>query len=218
MGGRDDVLAEAHRNYEAGDWQFTAELTTYLIRIDQDDFDARRLKAAAFRHLGYAQINPTWRGFYLTGAHYLEGTITDALDRTFAFLGQNRSAPGVVAGLPPSVLVEQMPVRLRAEDSADLHLAVALDFTDVDEVFTVEIRRGIAETARLDGRVPNARPVDATVAGPRTALGPLLLGAVGARAGLDHPDLAITGDRTELERFFDAFEDVFDTYPPFFLR
>ena len=218
MGGRDDVLDEARRSYAAGEWQFTAELTTYLIRIDPDDTDARALKAAAFRHLGYTQINPTWRGFYLTGALYLEGSITGALDATFQFLGQARSAAGVVEALPASVLVEQMPVRLRGEDAADLELTVALEFTDVDEVFTVEIRRGIAETARLAHRVPHGRPIDATLAGPRAALGPLLLGAVAAATGLDHPDLVVTGDRDDLVRFFDAFEDVFSSYPPFFLR
>jgi len=28
----------------------------------------------------------------------------------------------------------------------------------------------------------------------------------------------VTGDRDDLVRFFDAFEDVFSSYPPFFLR
>ena len=183
MGGRDAVLAEARRSYGAEEWQFTAELTTYLIRVDVDDTEARALKAAAFRRLGYAQINPTWRGFYLTGALYLEGAITDVLDQTFQFMGQQRGRPGVVGGLPPSVLVEQLPVRLRGEDVADLQLTVELEFTDVDEIWSVEIRRGIAETrSGRDSTTRHVPSVDAAVRGPRTALGPLLLGAVGCRS------------------------------------
>ncbi|MGZ4695561.1 MAG: alkyl sulfatase dimerization domain-containing protein [Acidimicrobiales bacterium] len=219
MGGRDAVLAEARRSYGDGDWQFTAELTTYLLRIDVDDTEARLLKAAAFRHLGYAQINPTWRGFYLTGALYLEGTLTDALDLMFQFLGQARGTPEVAGALTARTLVEQLPVRLRAEDTTDLHLTVELAFTDVDETFTVEIRRGVAETRQdRDATARRRSPIDASIAGPRTALGPLLLGAVAVAAGLDHPDLVLTGERADLVRFFSAFEDVFSAYPPFFLR
>jgi len=213
MGGRDDVLAEARQAYRDEGWQFTAELTTYLIRVDVDDTDARLLKAAAFRHLGYAQINPTWRGFYLTGASYLDGTLTEGLDAAFRFLGAQRGTPEVAGGLPAEVLIEQLPVRLRAEETVDLHLTIALDFTDVNEAFTVEIRRGIAEV-RV-GSDPNA---DASIAGPRTALGPLVLGAVEASGGLDHAELTLEGDRADLERFFASFDDVFSAYPPFFLR
>ena len=213
MGGRDAVLAEANRAYDDEDWQFAAELTTYLIRVDHDDRDARALKAAAFRHLGYAQINPTWRGFYLTGASYLDGTLTDQLDAVFQFLGAQRGTAEVTNGLPAHVLVDQLPVRLRAEDTVDLALTVVLEFTDVGESFTVEIRRGIAEIR------PGADPAaDASVAGPRTALGPLALGAVTPTAGLDHDDLVLTGNRADLERFFASFDDVFARYPPFFLR
>ncbi len=214
MGGRDAVLAEARRAYDDDDdWQFTAELTTYLIRIDLDDSDAHRLKAAAFRQLGYAQINPTWRGFYLTGASYLDGTLTDQLDAIFQLIGAQRGDPAVVGGLPASVLVEQLAVRLRSEATVDWSFTVVLDFTDVDESFTVEIRRGIAEI-----RVGADGSADATVAGPRTALGPLVLGAVTPVLGLDHDDLTLTGDRANLVRFFDSFDDVFSRYPPFFVR
>jgi alkyl sulfatase BDS1-like metallo-beta-lactamase superfamily hydrolase len=139
------------------------------------------------------------------------------------------------------VLVDQLPVRLRAEDAVDLHLTVVLEFTDVGEAFAVEIRRGIAEVRRQpDEPQPTATsqatatslataasPTSAAssggaatagLAGPRTALGPLLLGAVPTGDGLDHPELEVTGDRADLERFFGAFDDVFSAYPPFFLR
>ena len=133
-------------------------------------------------------------------------------------MGHVRGSPGVVGALPAFVLVEQLPVRLRSEDCADLQLTVGLEFTDVDETFTVEIRRGIAETRSAPGTTRHPSAVDATVAGPRTALGPLLMGAVGVDEGLDHPELVLTGERADLERFFGAFDDVFSAYPPFFLR
>ncbi|MFX9042799.1 alkyl sulfatase dimerization domain-containing protein, partial [Acinetobacter baumannii] len=47
MGGRDKVLAAARAAYDKGEFQWAAELATYLIRIDQKDKDARALKANA---------------------------------------------------------------------------------------------------------------------------------------------------------------------------
>ena len=75
MGGRDKVFAEAERAFFAGDPQWAAELTTPLIRIDRDDWQARYLKAAALRKIGYRQTSSSLRGFYLTGALEIEGKV-----------------------------------------------------------------------------------------------------------------------------------------------
>jgi alkyl sulfatase BDS1-like metallo-beta-lactamase superfamily hydrolase len=37
--------------------------------------NARYLKAAALRRIGYATANTNWRGFYLTAARELEGSV-----------------------------------------------------------------------------------------------------------------------------------------------
>ncbi len=75
MGGRDKVFAEADRAFFAGDPQWAAELTTPLIRINRDDWQARFLKAAALRKIGYRQTSSSLRGFYLTGALEIEGKV-----------------------------------------------------------------------------------------------------------------------------------------------
>jgi alkyl sulfatase BDS1-like metallo-beta-lactamase superfamily hydrolase len=214
MGGREAVLAEAERAFDGDDPQFAAELTTYLIRVDVDDTGARRLKAAAFRVLGYAQINPTWRGFYLTSAGYLDGTLTERLDLMHGLAGMARNSPDVLADLPAGVLVAQLPVRLVAEDTSDLHLAVGLDFTDVDEGFVVEIRRGIAE-------IRAGAKADVTAAilhGSRRVLGPVLLGGGDRDARLATEGLRVEGSLADARRFLESFEGPSSTYPPFFVR
>jgi alkyl sulfatase BDS1-like metallo-beta-lactamase superfamily hydrolase len=118
MGGRDKVLEEADRAFIGGDPQFSAELTSYLIRIDQNDMEARKLKAAAYRVLGYAAINATWRGFYLTGARILEGSLD--LDPIYSLLGDFLISPDVLSRFPALNQVEGMPVRLKAEETFDL--------------------------------------------------------------------------------------------------
>ncbi len=78
MGGRDRVLAEARQSMDTGDAQWAAELTTYLIRINHDDRDARAVKAAAFRKMGLASKNINWRTWYLASAHELDRTLDTA--------------------------------------------------------------------------------------------------------------------------------------------
>ncbi len=214
MGGREAVLVAARAAVdEDDDPQFAAELATYLIRIDAHDQEARLVKARAFRRQGYAQINPTWRGFYLTAAGYLEGTLVDLLDSLHGLVGVVRNSPDTLGGLPPEVIVAQLPVRLVAEAVLDLRLVVGLDFTDAGEAFTVELRRGVAEV-RV-GRDPAAEVV---LTGDRRVLGPVLLAGGDPAARLAADGLTVVGSTEAATAFLAAFEDPSTHYPPIFLR
>ncbi len=198
------------------DPQFGAELATYLIRVDPDDLDARRVKARAFRMLGYAQINPTWRGFYLTAAGYLDGSLGDLLDRVTGLTWAVRNSPAVLGQLPAAVLVEQLPVRLAAERVLDLELVVTLVFThgDGDLAFTVELRRGVAEVR--PGAPIRAPAVE--LHGAQDVLGPVLLAGGDPAARLDTDGLRVVGSTEAALQFLAAFDDPPGTYPPIFLR
>jgi alkyl sulfatase BDS1-like metallo-beta-lactamase superfamily hydrolase len=217
MGGREVVLAAAGAAVDDEDPQFGAELATYLIRIDPDDLEARRTKARAFRILGYAQINPTWRGFYLTAAGYLDGSLREVLDVSQQLVTANRNSPDVLAQLPTSSIVDQLPVRLAAEDVLDLELVVGLRFTDADAqdraAFTVELRRGVAEVR------PGVDPVSAAVlSGARRVLGPVLLAGGDPLTRLATEGLDVEGSTPDAARFLAAFDDPSTDYPTFFIR
>jgi alkyl sulfatase BDS1-like metallo-beta-lactamase superfamily hydrolase len=143
MGGRERVMEEAEKAFASGDPQFAAELTSYLIRIDQNDMEARRLKAAAFRQLGYAAINATWRGFYLTAARVLEGSFDP--NPIYNLVGFALISPEVLKRFPAVNQVEGLPIRLKAEETLDVNAAVGFYYSDVNEYYTIEIRRGVAE-------------------------------------------------------------------------
>jgi alkyl sulfatase BDS1-like metallo-beta-lactamase superfamily hydrolase len=88
-----------------GDPQWAAELATRLIRVDQDDMPARRLKAAAFRSPGYGQINAIWRNWYLSAARELDA---ENFDPMLVQRGIVRAitSPDLVAALPARAFVE----------------------------------------------------------------------------------------------------------------
>ena len=74
-GGRDAVLAAGEAALAESDAQWAAELAAMLVTLDPADSGARQLKAAALRTLGYAELNATWRNWYLSGAKELDGEI-----------------------------------------------------------------------------------------------------------------------------------------------
>jgi len=144
MGGRDHVLVVADKAFEDGDPQWAAELATRLIRIDRNDMPARRLKAAAFRRLGYAQINAIWRNWYLSAARELDVEDFDpiSIQRRIA---RSIASPDLLAALPARAFVEGFSGRLKAEDTLDVTMTVGFRFPDVGEAYGIEIRRGVAQ-------------------------------------------------------------------------
>jgi alkyl sulfatase BDS1-like metallo-beta-lactamase superfamily hydrolase len=211
MGGREKVLEEADRAFSGGDPQFAAELTSYLIRIDQNDMEARKLKAAAYRVLGYAAVNATWRGFYLTGARILEGSLD--LDPLYSLLGDFLISPDVLSLFPALNQVENMPVRLKAEETLELIEAVGFRYTDTDELYTLEIRRGVAE---VRSGLPGGAV--AIIIGTRSAIGPLLSGVTPVTEALKSSEIQIDGSKEALLQFLGHFEMLYQKFPNYFLR
>lgn len=211
MGGREAVLARARDARAEGDPQFAAELCSYLIRIDREDREARLVKAAAFRELGYASLNIGWRGFYLTGARVLEGTLD--LDPLYRVMGLIASNPDALGTMPAHALVELVGLRLRAEEAHEVQEAIGLHFTDVDEHWTIEIRRGVAvaEPGR-GGEVP------ARARGARGALGLLLAGTREPREVLAAEAIEVDGSSERLVAFLERFEKIYQRFPNYFLR
>jgi alkyl sulfatase BDS1-like metallo-beta-lactamase superfamily hydrolase len=143
MGGRDQVFKLAEKALNDGEIKWAVALSDKLVRINNDDMEARHLKAAGFRHLGYATYNSTNRGFYLSGADELDGIID--LD-TIAKAGRLFSmADGVVKGLPTAALMDTLRYKVLPEYVKGTDTGYYFNFTDTKEEFTVRLRNGILE-------------------------------------------------------------------------
>jgi alkyl sulfatase BDS1-like metallo-beta-lactamase superfamily hydrolase len=70
-GGREQVLSRARRAMADKDFQWAAELTDYVLAIEEGYVEAKRLKAAALSELGERQISAIARNYYLSAAQYL---------------------------------------------------------------------------------------------------------------------------------------------------
>jgi alkyl sulfatase BDS1-like metallo-beta-lactamase superfamily hydrolase len=207
MGGRDRVLAAADKAFEDGDPQWAAELATRLIRIDPDDVAARQLKSAAFRKLGYAEINAIWRNWYLSGARDLELLDPEVIRGGMARLALYVASPDLVAALPARAFVEGFAARLKAEETLDVIMTVGFRFPDTGEAYGIEIRRGVAQ---FDERPPE-KP-DLTLSLDKAVLDRIRLGALTMRDAIFGGTVRVSdGPPMEVARFFGYFELPFST-------
>jgi alkyl sulfatase BDS1-like metallo-beta-lactamase superfamily hydrolase len=136
MGGSGRVLEEAKSAHGAGDHQFAAELAQLVVRAEPASMDAKLVKAAALRALGYQQLNPIARSWYLTGALELEGAIDpDAvLGAMLPMLASSGSAREVVSG---------WRYLLDAERAGTRRWSVAIRLTDTGEEVTAHLRNSV---------------------------------------------------------------------------
>ena len=209
MGGRDAVLAAARRAADAGDYQWAAELTTHIIRDNNDDMDARNLKADALRQIGYAHTNNNWRNWYLTSAVELDGTID--YSRRLAL-----DAPDMIAAFPTRNLIDSFRFRLMAENTLNVNMTLGFRFPDTDENFALEIRRGVVQ---VHERLPEN--ADVVIEMDRATINAALTGEFDfsgkSGAVAESPAAAMfssgaatltTGTLEDLAHFFSYFEPI----------
>ena len=71
-GGASRVLASARDALAARDFQWAAELADYVLAVDANSADGKRIKAQALTELGERQISANARNFYLSAAQFLQ--------------------------------------------------------------------------------------------------------------------------------------------------
>ena len=73
MGSADEILKRAEQDFDAGDYQWVATVTNYLVFADPSCKRARYLCADALEQLGYQAESGLWRNAYLSAARELRG-------------------------------------------------------------------------------------------------------------------------------------------------
>jgi alkyl sulfatase BDS1-like metallo-beta-lactamase superfamily hydrolase len=208
MGGRDKVLEAGKRAWAARDDHFAAELATLLVRIDSKDMDARHLKAAAFRRLGYAEVNANWRNYYLVSAMELDDQVPEKIYTYEA----SKMLGTAMKGLPAESQIDALPSRLRAEDALDDDLVGGIRYEGIAAPFRLHLRRGVLEVSRK--AVTDAAFVLAVT---RESMGAFLGGAP-FESAFDRSPGKLEGDAGKAAQLFSRFETPFQRKPEVVVR
>lgn len=200
MGGRDNVVKSAKAAFDKGDFQWAAELLTHVIRANNNDLEARKLKADALRQLAYKTANSNWRNWYITSARELDGTLNKMVA---AGTMSSLAAPEIMQQLPLSKFFEAMTVRLDPVKSADAHLTVAFKIADTNETYAIEVRRGIAQ-------VHEGLPakVDATLSISLATMQKLIARQLTLVGALQSGEVKVQGSVALLTRFYGFFDPL----------
>lgn len=158
MGGETNVLRKAARSFEAGDYQWVAEVTKQVIYANPENERAKLLCADALEQLGYVAESGAWRNEYLMGAWELRHGIIPAAG---SYLTK-----GVIDNLPLKDILNLFSIRLNGPEAGDLDYKLNFIITDRNEAACTEVKRGIF---RYLGAIP-CEDAAVTVSMPKDVL------------------------------------------------
>jgi alkyl sulfatase BDS1-like metallo-beta-lactamase superfamily hydrolase len=200
LGGRQAILDEARRAIDDGNYGWAADITTWPIRVDPGDMEARKLKAEALREWGYRVTSINWRHSALIGALELESEAT--LEGLGASAKALFGAADVIAAIPPDQVIENMQVQIKAEEALDVEMTLGFEITDLGEAYALEIRRGIVE---FHTRIPESADVVLRI--DKATVIDVLTGQTTFVAAVEEGPAALErGSSADLARFLGYFE------------
>ncbi len=126
-------LAISNREY-----QWALELADMILAIDPEDKDAKNLKADASDKLALVQTASNDYYFYKTVAGELRNEI-DVQDTS------NTITSAQLQATPLKAIFRSLPVNLNPEKSGNINKVYEFRFSDTDEIYSVHIRKGVAE-------------------------------------------------------------------------
>ena len=111
MGGAENLLAQARKSFDQGDYRWVAQVVNHLVFAEPENEEARALQADALEQLGYQAESGPWRNFYLSAAKELRDGVID--------LGAPKTnSPDVIRATPLEMFFDLLAVRLNGPRAA----------------------------------------------------------------------------------------------------
>ncbi len=137
LGSVEDVLRQAKKDFENGEYQWVAEVTNTLVFANPDNKAARLLCADALEQLGYQAESGTWRNAYLSGAHELRNGNTDNMNNRAVNSGE------LMNNMTASMLFDYMGILLNKEEMAEENFSINFTLTDTNEQYLIRVVNGV---------------------------------------------------------------------------
>lgn len=194
--GRDQLIAKAKTDYQAGNYRWVATVVKHAVFANANDTEAKELLADAYEQLGYQAESGPWRSIYLQGALELrQGTPNIAIP--------NQTSTDILQAMDPGLIFDYLAVRLNADKAEDLELGIAFHFTDLDTTYTVFI-----ENAVLNHSTKSNYPVSATLSLSQADFNAIQQQQLGWKEAIQTGRVHLDGDPRTLMTFSDLFEPV----------
>ena len=202
LGDTDEVLRKAKADYEAGEYQWVAQVTKELVYADPTNQEARNLCADALEQLGYQSESGTWRNCYLTAALELRLGNQSVNART-------NTGVDVRAAMTPEMILDYMDICTDSIAAQNDDLSINLIITDTGDKIHVHRKSGVLLI------YPDHQSEDADCTLSFTKL--QLLALLGGQTDAALKDAVIEGDNTvplRLIKYMKTFTRDFNVIEP----
>ena len=137
FGGFDATIVEIRKAIDDGEYNWAAELATYVLNIDPENVEAKLLKAHSLRVIGQRMLSVDGRNWALTSALELEGKII--IDPNIT----TQTSPEQLAEIPIGKLLKSLSTKIDPDKIHGVTLYVEISYTDTGEEYTLIINNDI---------------------------------------------------------------------------
>ncbi|WKD49254.1 alkyl/aryl-sulfatase [Microbulbifer spongiae] len=196
MGGAANIIQQAKRDYNAGEYRWVAEVLDKLVSAEPNNRAARDLLADALEQMGYQQENGTWRNFFLSGAKELR----DGIERLPVPL---TASADTIRNMPTELIFDYLGIRLNGPKATGKQISINITLPDINEHYAL-----VLENAVLNYTAPVSSP-HCSVTIQRSDLNDILLGTATLQEKIRDGAVNIEGDAEQLKLLL-SLMDQFD--------
>ena len=193
-GNWDSLFTTAEEAYLNGEFQWSLQLTDYLLKSKPGETKARLLRQSSLIALGNKESNPNSRYYYLSSAA--------ELDKDYQpndILLPNIEA---ITKYPIESFMETLKVNVIPEKSIDKNIQLLFTFTNSTKAFSVFLRKGVLE---IQPFLILGSSVQVT--STEDDLKAVLSGIKSLPIALVNGTLQVNGSRTDLLSFFSSLRN-----------
>ena len=193
-GSWENLFNVAEEAYSNGEFQWSLQLTDYLLQSKPDEINTKLLRQLSLVALGNKESNPNSRYYYLSSAA--------ELDKDYQpndILLPNIEA---ITKYPIESFMETMKVSLIPEKSLDKNIQLLFTFTDSTKAFSLFLRHGVLE---IQPFMISGSSVQ--VVSTEEDLKAVLAGVKSLPIALVNGSLKVNGSRTDLFSFFTSLRN-----------
>ena len=196
MGGEASVIKQAKQDFSSGEYRWVAEVMKQVVFANPQSTQGKNLLADAYEQLGYQSESGPWRSVYLQGAYELRNGTPSAG-------GTNTASPDIIKNMPPEMLFDYLAVRILPEKAAGKNYTININFTDLDEEYTLYIENSVLNHTSVLSDQP-----DVSLTLTKETLDEVQLGEITLEQAIADGQIKLKGD----PKVFSDFVGMLDTF------
>ena len=193
-GDWDSLFEVAEDAFLTDDFQWSLQLTDYLLRSRPDDQKTKLLRQSALEGLGSQESNPNSRYYYLSSAAQLDENYQEN-DILLPSLE-------VIQKYPIESMMETLKVNVIPEKSLNKNIQLLFTFTDSPKSFSLFLRRGVLEVQPFMITGSSVQ-----IKSSENDLKAILSGIKSLPISLVNGSLKVEGSRADLLSFFSSLRN-----------